>query len=98
VAHFTPLVDRRLVVVELDGTTLALDCDRVLPPEEYPPESIVAKEAVGGTDFGVYRRVLLSFVQGPGGFLPVLDPAALFSGRLLGEIRELLRALPKGQP
>ncbi|MGC4119731.1 MAG: response regulator [Myxococcales bacterium] len=109
VEHQTPVAERKLVVVEEQGVLLALCFDRVSAPEEFPSEAVVPREQVGGGEFGVYGRVLRCFLRATGegqgapkaadaaagrAFLPVLEPASLFSGSLLGEIRALLRELP----
>lgn len=104
VGHRASLAERKLVVVEEEAVPLALAFDRVSAPEEFPAERVVPKEQVGGGDFGAFSRVLRCFVRAAGesgapdenGWLPVLEPGALFSRALLGEVRALLRSLPGG--
>jgi chemotaxis signal transduction protein len=86
VAHEARLEDRRLVVTKNQHLLLALCVDAVRDPEEYMASEVVTPERLGGSAHGSLARVLAAMVRSPRGSLAVVNPAALLSPELLGEI------------
>jgi CheY-like chemotaxis protein len=92
--HQAPLPERKMVVISSGQVHLALNVDRVRDPEEYPPEEVVARSQLGGTDHGPLKDALVAVVRTARGALPVIDPKALLSRKLLRELPGVLRDLP----
>ena len=93
VEHDQAVVDRKLVVVELEGLKLALCADRVSAPEEVAPADInpIVPEGTGdGTDIEV-GGALQSIVRTSRGPVPVLQPFALLSRGLVRSLPALMR-------
>jgi CheY-like chemotaxis protein len=86
VAHEARLEDRRLVVTKNQHLLLALCVDAVRDPEEFMASEVVIPERLGGSAHGSLPRVLAAMVRSPRGSLAVVNPAALLSPELLGEI------------
>jgi chemotaxis signal transduction protein len=92
VEHAQPLVERKLVVVERDDARLAVCVDDVRDPEELPRDRVLAPGALPGSRHGVLRNALVAVAQTPRGAVPVIDPRALASPKLLREVAAALRA------
>ena len=90
-AHRSPIVERKLVVVECGEQRLALCVDGVRDPEELPPEQVLPREAVAGAEHGPLRDALIAVARTGRGAVPVIDPRALASARLLRELMKALR-------
>lgn len=84
--------DRMLVVVETQGRRIALSVDAVRDPEELVPADVVFRDALGGADLGPLPQALVAVARTARGPLPVIDPGALVSSRLLGELVQSLHA------
>ncbi|MBI5547420.1 MAG: response regulator [Deltaproteobacteria bacterium] len=93
-ARSVPLLERKLILLDCGGVSLALSVDRILDPEEVPPEEVIARERLGGAEHGPLQETLVGLVRFRGTHLPVLDPKALVSPELLARIPEMLRLLP----
>lgn len=88
-----PRVDRKLVVIEHDGLSLALGVDRVHDPVEYPADAVTVRERLAGKDPRLVASALAAVVRRPEGLLSVVDPAAFFSRRLVQSLRHLLERI-----
>jgi CheY-like chemotaxis protein/chemotaxis signal transduction protein len=82
VEHAQPVVDRKLIVVEHDGVSLALCADHVRDPEEIAPADVHRMH--DGDD------ALDAVVKTPRGSLPVIRAHALLSRGLTRSLRDLL--------
>ncbi len=91
-AHRAPLSERKLVVVECGPQRLALCVDAVRDPEELPREQVLPRDAVAGAEHGPLREALVAVVRTGRGAVPVVDPRALASPKLLSELSKALRA------
>ena len=91
-AHRAPLSNRKLVVVECGPQRLALCVDDVRDPEELPREQVLPREGVAGAEHGPLRDALIAVVRTSRGAVPVVDPRALASAKLLRELAKALRA------
>ena len=89
VEHAQPVVERKLVVVDCDGTRIALCVDDVRDPEELAEGDVVPRERLGGSRHGALQEALVGIAKTARGALPLVDPKALVS-------RELLRKLAHG--
>jgi CheY-like chemotaxis protein/chemotaxis signal transduction protein len=89
VEHAQPLLERKLVVVEREGTRIALCVDDVRDPEELSASDVTPRERLGGSEHGALKDALLGVARTARGPLPLIDPRALVS-------RELLRKLAAG--
>jgi CheY-like chemotaxis protein len=89
VQHVMPMLERKLVVIEREGATLALCVDDVRDPEELPASEFIPRSKLGGSEHAALQEALLGVAQTPRGPLPMIDPKALIS-------RELLRKLAAG--
>ena len=90
-AHREPISDRKLVVVECGPQRLALCVDGVRDPEEMPREQVLSREGVAGAEHGPLRDALIAVVRTARGAVPVVDPRALASPKLLRELAKALR-------
>jgi CheY-like chemotaxis protein/chemotaxis signal transduction protein len=88
VEHAQPVQERKLLVVEVEGLGLALCVDGVRDPEEIPATDRVSRDRLGAADHGSVG--LLGMARTERGPVPLLDPAALVSRRLLLELRQTL--------
>ncbi len=86
VAHARPLPERKLVVVDCDGSRLALCVDEVRDPEEIPEGELTPRGQLAGSQHGALQEALLAVVKTPRGLLPVVEPRALLSPDLLRRI------------
>jgi len=91
-SHRSPIDERKLVVVECGAQRLALCVDAVRDPEELPREQVLPREGVAGAEHGPLRDALVAMVLTGRGAVPVVDPRALTSARLLRELSKTLRA------
>jgi chemotaxis signal transduction protein len=89
IEHAHPALERKLVVVESDGASLAICVDDVRDPEELAEGDVTPREKLGGTEHGALRDALLGVARTSRGALPLIDPRALIS-------REMLRTLAAG--
>jgi CheY-like chemotaxis protein len=89
--HRSPIGERKLVVVECGAQSLALCVDGVRDPEELPREQVLPRGAVAGAEHGPLREALVAVVRTARGAVPVVDPRALASPRLLRELSKALR-------
>ncbi len=96
--HATPIADRKLVVISHEGRQLALSVDRVRDPEEFLPESIRWKQDLVGDDSRLFSESLAAIARSSRGPLPILDPAALWSRRLLRQLPGALEKVTTGGP
>jgi chemotaxis signal transduction protein len=80
------------VVVECGPQRLALSVDDVRDPEELPREQVQPREGVAGAEHGPLRDALIAVVRTSRGAVPVVDPRALASPKLLRELIKALRA------
>ncbi|HEY6005421.1 MAG TPA: response regulator [Anaeromyxobacter sp.] len=87
--------DRKVVVVETGEARLALCVDEVHDPEEFARADVFAPPQAGGD--GPLRGAVRALVRTGQGAMPVLEPAALLSARLLRRLPSLLRAA-RGEP
>jgi CheY-like chemotaxis protein len=92
-SHRAPIAERKLVVVDCGEQRLALCVDGVRDPEELAREQVLPREAVAGAEHGLLREALIAVARTSRGPVPVIDPRALASARLL---RELMKALRGG--
>jgi len=94
--HRVPLRERMLVIIQIDGTPLALCVDRVQDPEEFPATEI--DRHVGGADHGLLKEGLIGMLRvGGHRALPLLDPKVFISRGLLRELPTMLRQGGVGQ-
>jgi CheY-like chemotaxis protein len=91
-AHTAAISDRKLVVVECGPQRLALCVDGVRDPEELPREQVMPRDGVAGAEHGPLRDALIAVVRTGRGAVPVIDPRALASPKLLQELTKALRA------
>jgi CheY-like chemotaxis protein/chemotaxis signal transduction protein len=92
VEHRLSRVERMLVVIEVDGVSLALAVDTVKDPEEYSAQEVERREQLGGTDHGHLREGLVGMLRANGRALPILDPRVFVARGLLRELPALLEA------
>jgi CheY-like chemotaxis protein/chemotaxis signal transduction protein len=85
--------DRKVVVVETGEAKLALCVDEVHDPEELARADVFAPPGRGE---GPLRGAVRALVRTASGAMPVLEPAALVSARVLRRLPSLLRAARGG--
>jgi CheY-like chemotaxis protein len=90
-SHRAPIAERKLVVVDCGEQRLALCVDGVRDPEELAREQVLPREAVAGAEHGPLREALIAVARTSRGPVPVIDPRALASARLLRELMKALR-------
>jgi len=93
VSHAARLQDRRLVVMRSAHLLLALCVDAVGDPEEFLATDVVSPEQLGGSAHGSLPRVLYALVRSRRGSLAIVNPAALLSPDLLGELGPVLSSV-----
>jgi CheY-like chemotaxis protein/chemotaxis signal transduction protein len=94
--HRVPLRERMLVIIQIEGTPLALCVDRVQDPEEFPATEI--DRHVGGAEHGLLQEGLIGMLRVSGNrALPLLDPKVFISRGLLRELPTMLRQGGVGQ-
>jgi CheY-like chemotaxis protein/chemotaxis signal transduction protein len=89
VPNSAPLLDRKVVVVETGEAPLALSVDQVRDPEEFERDDVFAPPRAGDDD--PWRGTVRAMVRTGSGAMPVLDPAALVSGRRLRRLPAAVR-------
>jgi chemotaxis signal transduction protein len=89
--HVMPVHERKLVVVDCDGSRLALCVDDVRDPEELPADEITPRDKLAGTQHGSLQEALLAVARTQRGPLPIVDPRALLSRDLLRKLTVELR-------
>jgi CheY-like chemotaxis protein len=92
VTHELPVVERKLVIVEVPPCTLALSVDRVRDPEEIGHGRMRTRLQLGLDDHRPLSELLLGVFPGPSGQVAVVDAKALLSQRALAELSSLVRA------
>lgn len=92
VEHRETLEERKLVILEIDGVSLALSVDAVQDPEEYQATDIERRERVGAAGHGQLRDTLLGMLRAGERPVPIFDPRAFATQELLREAMELLRS------
>ena len=90
-AHRASIAERKLVVVQWGEQQLALCVDVVRDPEELPREQVLPRETVPGAEHGPLRDALVAVVRAARGAVPIVDPRALASAKLLRELSKALR-------
>jgi CheY-like chemotaxis protein len=85
-----PLQERKLLVIEHQGLTLALGVDKVRDPAEFPPEAVTVRDQLVGAQSRLVASGLTALIRTPSGMLPVVDPGAFFSRRLVQGLRRLV--------
>src|SRR5262249_39038854 len=92
--HRTPILERKLVVVDCAGAPLALCVDDVRDPEELAAAEITPREKLAVAQHGPLQESLLAMAKTQRGPLPIVDPRALLSGDLLRKLAAALRTSP----
>jgi CheY-like chemotaxis protein len=85
-----PIQDRTLVVMTHENLLIALRVDTAKDPEEYMATDIIRQPDLGGTEHGGLPHVLYAMARTAQGSLPIVDPRALLSPKLLSELAEAL--------
>jgi CheY-like chemotaxis protein len=88
--HRAVIEERKLVLVSCAEHKLALCVDDVRDPEELPRDRVLAPDALPGSRHGGLTSALVAVARTARGLIPVIDPRALASPKLL---RELARAV-----
>lgn len=91
VAHREPVEERKLVILEMDGTQLALSVDAVQDPEEYSATDIERRDRVGGAGHGALRDALMGMLRSGERSVPIFDPRAFATQELLRDAVDVLR-------
>ena len=89
------LVERKVVVVEAGEAPLALCVDAVRDPEEFERDAVFAPPKAG--DDGPLRGAVRAVVRTAEGPMPVLEPAALVSAKLLRRLAAVVRTAQRLQ-
>jgi chemotaxis signal transduction protein len=89
-AHAVPLIERKLVLVDVGAAILALTADHVFDPEEIPR----SEEPLGVGDHPPVAELVEAVVRSAHGLVPLIRPEALLSNRLLTELTALVTAEP----
>jgi CheY-like chemotaxis protein len=90
--HSHPVEERKLVVIECQGAPFALCVDSVRDPEEIARERLLSGEALAGSAHGGLGAALVAIARTARGPLPIIDPRALASRKLLADLSRALRA------
>lgn len=93
-----PVVDRKLVVLRHESLSLAFCVDEIRAPEEVPAGDLRWQDALAGTDAEPLKGSLVALAQVRDAFIPVLNPAALFSDAGLSELAAGLKAAQRREP
>ena len=86
------MLDRKIVVVQAGPAPLAICVDQVRDPEEFARSAVFAPPGADGAGAGPLRGIVSAMVRTSEGAMPVLDPAALVSPRLLRRLPSLALA------
>lgn len=87
-----PRLERKLVFVSAAGVQLGLRVDRVHDPERVLAGQLVPADQIGGAAHPPLDRLLVAVARTAAGPLPVLEPAALLSPELAGELAAAIAA------
>ena len=90
--HARPIDERKLVVIDSQGAPFAVCVDAVRDPEEISRERLSSGEALGGSEHGALGSALIALARTARGPLPIVDPRALASRKLLSDLSRALRA------
>jgi CheY-like chemotaxis protein/chemotaxis signal transduction protein len=90
--HGCPVEERKLVVIDCDGAPFALCVDSVRDPEEISRDRLVSGEELAGSGHGALGSALVALARTARGPLPIIDPKALASRKLLVDLSRALRA------
>ena len=89
--HARPVEERKLVVIDCQGAPFALCVDSVRDPEEISRERLSGGEALAGSTHGALGSALIALARTSRGPLPIIDPRALASRKLLSDLSRALR-------
>jgi CheY-like chemotaxis protein len=89
--HARPVEERKLVVIDCQGAPFALCVDSVRDPEEISRERLSGSEALAGSTHGALGSALIALARTSRGPLPIIDPGALASRKLLSDLSRTLR-------
>jgi chemotaxis signal transduction protein len=89
--HARPVEERKLVVIDCQGAPFALCVDAVRDPEEISRERLLSGEALAGSAHGALGSALIALARTSRGPLPIIDPKALASRKLLTDLSRALR-------
>jgi CheY-like chemotaxis protein len=89
--HRSPVEERKLVVVDCDGSPFALCVDAVRDPEELSRERLLPRETLAGSEHGALGAALVALARTARGPMPIVDPKALVSRKLLVDLAGALR-------
>ena len=90
--HSCSVEERKLVVVDCQGAPFALCVDSVRDPEEISRERLLAGDALAGSAHGALGSALVALARTTRGAVPIVDPKALASRKLLTDLTRSLRA------
>jgi CheY-like chemotaxis protein len=90
--HRALIEERKLVLVQAGEHRLALCVDDVHDPEELPREHVLPPSALPGAQDGLLAKALVAVARTSRGIVPVVDPRALASAKLLRELANFARA------
>jgi CheY-like chemotaxis protein len=90
--HRAPIEERKLVLVQSGEHRLALCVDEVHHPEELPREHVLPPGSLPGAQVGALGKALVVVARTGRGIVPVLDPGALVSAKLLRDLSQAIRA------
>ncbi len=90
VAHAKEVQDRKLVLCDIAGATLALCADEVRDPEEIPADALIRRHQMGGNKLG--SVALLGMARTDRGVISIVDPSAFASPQMLHELRSAIGA------
>jgi len=89
--HSCSVEERKLVVVDCQGAPFALCVDSVRDPEEISRERLLSGEALAGSAHGALGSALVALARTARGAVPIVDPKALASRKLLTDLTRSLR-------
>ena len=92
IEHARPVEERQLVVIDCQGSPFAICVDAVRDPEEISRERLLPAETVAGSSHGALGSALVALVRTTRGPMPIVDPKALVSRKLLADLSRSLRA------
>jgi CheY-like chemotaxis protein len=90
--HRAAIEERKLVLVQSGEHRLALCVDDVRDPEELAREHLLPPDALPGAQDGVLAKALVAVARTSRGVVPVVDPRALASAKLLRDLSSAARA------
>ncbi len=90
VVHSESLIERRLVVLEIESVRIAICVDRVRDPEDFEQEQVIRAHAVGSGETTVVDEIIFGFVKTAFGPIPVIAPHALITRTLLLRLGSML--------